>query len=85
MCVDSLPCNHNKQRTPFHIHPSFFPKKALAIFIGIDLERAHAPPEAMNVMVAWGIYHILALVAMETLPRPLSKLYNVVAEKTVRK
>ncbi|XP_076441041.1 putative ferric-chelate reductase 1 [Babylonia areolata] len=58
---------------------------SFAVLIGLTLERAHAPPEAIYVLVTWGIYHILILVAMETLPRPLSKLYSTVVEKTLQR
>ncbi|KAL8582083.1 hypothetical protein ACOMHN_004003 [Nucella lapillus] len=58
---------------------------SFAILIGLSLERAHAPPEALYVMVAWGIYHVLIIVAMEMLPRPLCRLYSAVAERTLQR
>ncbi|KAK7508306.1 hypothetical protein BaRGS_00000545, partial [Batillaria attramentaria] len=58
---------------------------SLTMFIGLDLQRTHAPPEAVHVMLVWGVYHILFIVAMEILPRPLARCFEVVVQSTVKR
>nr|KAG5713985.1 hypothetical protein BaRGS_020313 [Batillaria attramentaria] len=36
-------------------------------------------------MLVWGVYHILFIVAMEILPRPLARCFEVVVQSTVKR
>ncbi|XP_025111276.1 putative ferric-chelate reductase 1 [Pomacea canaliculata] len=58
---------------------------SIEVFIGLDLEKAHAPNESIYILLAWGVYHIIVVVVLEVLPRPLAQCYTTLAENTTRK